>query len=149
MPSQLLRDSMSVHSGANEVEYLENALWAERLDHSFERTLAVNLSRLLSSDSVYLAEWGRDQAMVRVSINVQQFEVDTRGTGTLVAQWRITAPEKDLLLKSGLARLSRTGASPRNKPEVIATTLSELEAEFSRQLAQAIRDSAEKYVRTD
>src|SRR5262245_45454190 len=40
MPSQLLRDSVGVRNGANEIEYLENALWADRLDHSFERTLA-------------------------------------------------------------------------------------------------------------
>src|SRR5262250_623363 len=50
MPSELLRDSVAVRNGENEIEYLENALWADRLDHSFERTLAVNLSRLLSSD---------------------------------------------------------------------------------------------------
>ena len=79
--------------------------------------------------------------MARVSVNVQQFEVDTGGSGTLVAQWRITAPENDRPLKSGLAQLSRTGASPRAKPEVIATTLSDLAADFSRDLAQSIRES--------
>jgi uncharacterized lipoprotein YmbA len=140
MPSQLLRDFIVVRNGANEVEYLENALWAERLDHGFERTLAANLSRLLSSDGIYLEDWGRDQVMARVSVNVQQFEVDTGGSGTLVAQWRITAPD-DRPLKSGLAQLSRTGASPRGKPEVVATTMSDLAADFSRDLAQSIRDT--------
>jgi uncharacterized lipoprotein YmbA len=141
MPSQLLRDSIVVRNGANEVEYLENALWAERLDHSFERTLAANLSRLLSSDGIFLEDWGRGQVMARVSVNVQQFEVDSGGSGTLVAQWRITAPENDMPLNSGLARLARRGASPRGKPEVIATTLSDLAADFSRDLAQSIRKS--------
>ncbi|SRR5213593_4785964 len=141
MPSQLLRDSLVVRNGANEIEYLENALWAERLDHGFERILAANLSRLLSTDAIYPEGWGRGQVMARVSVNVQQFEVDTGGSGTLVAQWRITAPENDRPLKSGLAQLSRTGASPRAKPEVIATTLSDLAADFSRDLAQSIRES--------
>lgn len=144
MPSQLLRDSLAVRNGDNEIEYLENALWADRLDHSFERTLAVNLSRLLSSDSIYLADWGRGKATARVSVNVQQFEVDTRGNGTLIAQWRITAPENEEPLKSGLTRLARTGGVPSGKPEVIATTLSELEADFSRELAQSIRESTQK-----
>ena len=44
MPSQLLRDSLVVRNGANEIEYLENALWAERLDHGFERILATCLA---------------------------------------------------------------------------------------------------------
>jgi len=149
MPSELLRDSVAVRNGENEIEYLENALWADRLDHSFERTLAINLSRLLSSDGIYLDNWGRDKAMAKVSVNVQQFEVDTHGKGTLIAQWRITAPENEQPLKSGLTRLARTGDSPSGKPEVIAATLSNLEADFSRELAQSIRESAEKLPRVD
>jgi uncharacterized lipoprotein YmbA len=132
---------MAVRKGTNEIDYLENALWAERLDHSFERTLASNLSQLLSPDGIYLDDWGRDQVAVRVSINVQQFDVDTRGTGTLIAQWRIAARENDSPLKSGLARLARTGTPPNGKPELIAATLSELAADFSRELAQSIRES--------
>jgi uncharacterized lipoprotein YmbA len=139
MPSQLLHGSLSIHNGTNEIDYLENALWAERLDHCFEHTLAVNLSRLLSSDGIYLDDWRRDGVVARVSVYVQQFEVDAHGTGTLIAQWRIISPEKDLALKSGLARLTRTGASPRGKPEVIVTTLSDLTADFGRDLAYSVR----------
>ncbi len=142
MPAYLLRDHLAVRTGANEIEYLENALWAERLDQCFQRALAANLSRLLPSDSIYLADWGRDQVTVRVFVSVQQFDVDTGGRGTLNAQWRITAPDGDTPLKSGLARLARTGASPRGNPEAIATTLSDLAAEFSRELAPSIRESA-------
>jgi len=32
MPSYLLRNSIAVRNGSNEIEYLENALWSERLD---------------------------------------------------------------------------------------------------------------------
>ena len=141
MPSYLLRNSIAIRNGTNEIEYLEDALWAEGLDQCFQRTVAANLSRLLSSGSIYLTDWSRDQVMVRVFINVQQFDVDTRGIGTLIARWRITAPDSDIPLKSGHARLDRTGASPRGNPEVIATTLSDLAAEFSRELAQSIRES--------
>jgi uncharacterized lipoprotein YmbA len=149
MPPYLLRNSMAVRNGANEIEYLDDARWGERLDQCFQQTLAVNLSRLLPSDSIFLTDWARDQVLVRVSVNVQQFEVDTSGTGTLVAQWRITAPDSDAPLKSGDARLIKAGASPRGKPEIIATTLSDLTADFSRELAQAIRESAEKHARAD
>jgi len=141
MPSYLLRNSMAVRNGGNEIEYIENARWAERLDQCFQRTLAANLSRLLPSDSVYVADWGRDQAQARVFINVQQFDVDTQGRGTLIAQWRIMAPDSDTSLKGGEVRLARTGPSPHGNADVIATTLSDLAAEFSRELAQSIRES--------
>lgn len=138
MPSYLLRNSLAVRNGANEIEYLEDARWAERLDHCFQRTVAVNLSRWLPSDSVYLSDWGRDPVSVRVLINVEQFDVDTAGQGTLIAQWRLSAPDTDMPLKSGHARLVSRGASPRDNPEAIAMTLSNLAAEFSRELAQSI-----------
>jgi uncharacterized lipoprotein YmbA len=140
MPSYLLKSSMAVRNGY-EIEYLQDARWVERLDQCFQRTLAANLSRLLPSDTIYLSDWGRNEVMVRVFINVQQFDVDNHGGGTLIAQWRITAQDSDVSLKSGLARLARTGASPHANPEVIATTLSDLASEFSRHLAQSIRES--------
>ena len=142
MPSYLLRDSMAVRNGANEIEYLEDARWAERLDQCFQRTLAANLSRLLPLERIYLGDWGHNQVQARVFINVQQFDVDAAGSGTLIAEWRISAPDSDQALKSGNARLNRTGASPRGHPEVIAATLSDLATEFSREIARAIRESA-------
>jgi uncharacterized lipoprotein YmbA len=144
MPSYLLRNSLAVRNGANEIEYLESAQWGERLDQCFQRTVAANLSRLLSSDNVYSTEWARNQVLLRVLINVQQFEVDTKGHGTLVAHWRITAPETDTPLKSGTARLDRTGNSPHGNPGAIAVTLSDLTLAFSRDLAQSIRESAKR-----
>ena len=142
MPSYLLRNSMAVRNGANEIEYLEDARWAERLDQCFQRTLVANLSRLLPSDSIYLTDFGGDKAMVSVVVNVEQFEVDTNGRGTLIAQWRIASPNSDQPLRSGRARLVRTGATPRRNPDAIAMTLSDLTGEFSRELAQPIRESA-------
>jgi uncharacterized lipoprotein YmbA len=141
MPSYLLRNSVAVRTGANEIEYLEDARWAERLDQCFQRTLAANLSRLLSSDSVHVADWGRDQMSTRVFITVQRFDVDRQGRGALIAQWRITVPDSDEPLKSSEARLARTGPSPHGNADVVATTLSELAGEFSRELAQSIRES--------
>jgi len=141
MPPYLLRDSMAVRNGDNQIEYLDTARWGERLDQSFQRALAVNLSRLLPSDNIYLTDWSSDQIMARVSISVDQFDVDVRGQGTLIAEWRIRRPDSDTVLKSGTARLSRSGPSPHGKPGTIAATLSDLVADFSRDLAPSIRAS--------
>jgi uncharacterized lipoprotein YmbA len=141
LPSYLLRNSIAVRNGANEIKYLEDALWAERLDLGFQRAIAANLSRLLPSESIYLSDWGRDQVMARIFIDVEQFDVDVQGRGTLIAHWRITAPESDVPLKIGEARLVRPGAEPRGSPDVILTALSNLAGDFSRDLALSIRDS--------
>jgi uncharacterized lipoprotein YmbA len=145
----LLRDSIAVQNGTDEVQYLENALWAERLDHNFERTVAANLSTLLSSDSIYTGNWSPDQVVLRVTIQVEKFEVDTHGNGTLVARWRIKPRQSDQPPKTGVARASRTGDSLALKPEAIVEILSGLTADFSRELAQALRESSEKYAVAD
>jgi len=142
MPSYLLRDSMVVRKSADEVEYLETALWAERLDHSFRQTLAQNLSMLPASDQARLSVSERGRLVVRVSVNVEQFDVDTEGTGTLLAGWRLTAVGADKPMKIGQAHLTRPGPSPGGNPQAIAATLSALTEEFSRDLAQALRESA-------
>lgn len=144
MPSYLLRNSLAIRNGANEIQYIEDARWGERLDQSFQRTMAANLSRLLPSDSIYLSDWGRDQVTVKVSIAVQQFDVDTHGHGTLIAQWRITAPDNDTPLKIGRAQFDRTGPSSRHNPGAVVATMSDLAADFSRGLAQSIRESTKR-----
>jgi uncharacterized lipoprotein YmbA len=143
MPSYLLRDTMVVRKSATEIQYLEDALWAERLDQSFRQALEHNLASLLASDPVQLSAPERDRVMVRVSVNVEQFDVDTQGQGTLRAGWRLSVRGTDKPLKSGQARLTRPGPTPRGDPQVIATTLSALTAQFSRELEQAIREFAQ------
>ena len=137
MPSYLLRNSMVIRNGP-EIEYLDDAVWSERLDESFQRDLAANLGDLLPSDNIYLSDWAHDQVAVSVYINVQQFDVNINGLGTLIAEWRITGPGSDVPLKSGRAKLEHAGPSPRGKPEVIAATLDSLVADFSHDLAQSI-----------
>ena len=141
MPSYLLQNSIAVRNGTNEIDYLENALWGERLDQCFQRTVAANLSQLLPSDNIYLTDWAHDQVKVRVFVNVQQFDVDSRGGGTLIAQWRISDPDNNTPLKIGRAELTRAGAPPRGHPEAVANTLSGLAADFSRELALALRST--------
>jgi uncharacterized lipoprotein YmbA len=138
IPTYLMRDAIAVRNGSNEIEYLEDALWAERLDQSLQQTVALNLSKLLPSDKVYPTDWGHDQADLKVFISVQQFDVDTMGRGTLLANWRINALDNDTALKSDQTRIVVSGSSSRGHPEVIAATMSDLTTQLSRELAQAI-----------
>lgn len=141
MPSYLLRDSMVVRKSPTEVEYLEDAFWAERLDQGFQRTLSDNLSSLLASDKNRPS--ASDQGKVRISVEVKQFDVDAQGRGTLIASWRLTLPGSEESEKSGLAHLTRPGPAPLANPQVIATTSSELTTQFSQYLAEVIREAAQ------
>lgn len=142
MPAYLLRDSIAVRNGANEVEYLENALWAERLDQSFQRALMVELSQSVTSDNVHLSNKSREREILRIFITVQQFDVDTKGRGTLVAQWRIASSDANESIKYSNTSLVRTGIPPRGDPAVVARTLSELTAEFSSVLTRSLSSSS-------
>ncbi len=144
MPSYLLRDSMVVRRGEHEFRYLETALWAERLDQSFRRTLAQNLSVLLASGRAYVPIDGPNPAVMRVSVDVQQFDVDTEGRGTLIAEWRLTGAGGDKAIRTGQAHLTHSGPSPHGNPQAIATTLSGLTADFSRDLVQVLGESVQR-----
>jgi uncharacterized lipoprotein YmbA len=135
MPSYLLRDSMAVRNGANEIEYLENALWAERLDHCFQRTLLANLSGSCRGSE-------RNPKSARIFVEVDRFDVDISGHGKLVAQWRMAAFDGAGTLQTGHVSLSRTGVPPRGDPAAMARTMSELTAEFSHEVTSSIRETA-------
>ena len=141
MPAYLLRDSIAVRKGANEIEYLENALWAERLDQCFQETLTADLWRSLSSANIRFVETDRKKEIVRIFINVRQFDVDTEGQGTLVAQWRI-ATSDGTELTSGNTSLARMGHPPSGDPVVIARAMSGLTSEFSSELTRSLSVSA-------
>ncbi len=142
MAPYLLKPSIAVRKNPNEIEYLENAAWAERLNLAFQRTLAADLTAELPSDRVYLSAWEPGQVKRIVVVTVEQFDVDIQGRGTLIADWMVLGQESEKPLLSGQARLNRTGASPRDSLEAIAKTLSDLVGEFSRELARALQQCA-------
>ncbi len=142
MPEYLARTSMAVRKTTNEIEYLENDLWAESLDRSFQRTLAANLATLLPTDQIHISAWQPHSVAMAVYVSVDQFDVNAEGRGTLLAWWRVVTPVGDKVLKSGETTLRRNGPAPRANPQALAATLSELTADFSKVLAQAIRESA-------
>jgi len=142
LPDYLLKDSMAVRKGDNEIQYLENALWAERLDHSFQRAVAANLSAQLPTVRVRLSSWQPGEVALAVRVNVERFDVDSQGRGTLIARWQIESPDSSKVVKSGESSINKSGPAPYDEPETIATTLSDLTAQFSEVLAKALRECA-------
>ena len=109
MPGYLSGKSFAMRHENNEIVYLESADWAERLDTSFQRALATDLARLIPTDQVRLTRWGAEAVAVEVDVNVDRFDVDSRGDGVLVAWWRLLSPGDEKVLASGKFSASRKG----------------------------------------
>ena len=143
LPAYLFDTSLAVRKDTNEIDYLPLVLWAERLDTGIQRVLAANLAGLLSTDQVRLSTWRSEDVAAEVYVTIEQFDVDTSGRGVLVAWWRILSPGGEKTLKAGESRLSRQGPAPDTNPSGAIATLSDLLAEHSRQLAQAIGEATQ------
>jgi uncharacterized lipoprotein YmbA len=145
MPAYLLNTSLAIRKGTNEVEYLDSAFWAERLDAGFQRVLAANLAVALPTERVRLSAWRSEEVAAEIYVTIAQFDVDARGQGVLIAQWRILSPGGETMLKTGNSRLAQQGPPPDAGASGTVATLSELVAELSRELAQAREFVPEKY----
>jgi len=141
IPAYLFNTSLAVRMGSNEMDYLPSVLWAERLENGLQRVLAANLATLLSTDQVRLSAWRSEDVSSEVCVAMQQFDVDASGQGVLVAWWRILSPGGEKTLKAGEVRLARQGPPPAGDPPGAVATLSELVADLSRQLAQAVQET--------
>ncbi len=149
VPPYLFDTSLAVRKSTNEIEYLSSVLWAERLEHGFQRALAANLSALIPAGQVRLSAWRSEEVSAELYVTIQQFDVDRGGYGVLVAWWRILAPGGEKTLKSGEARLARPGPPPSADPSGAVATLSDLIADFSRQLAQSIKEEMARNPKLD
>jgi uncharacterized lipoprotein YmbA len=141
LPAYLFNTSLAVSKGTNEIDYLPSALWAERLDTGFQRVLAADLAIVLPTEQVRVSAWQSEDVAAEVRVTVEQFDVDASGQGVLIAQWRILSPGGEKILKTGGSRLSRQGPPPNANTSGAVATLSELVADLSRQLAQALREA--------
>jgi len=141
LPAYLLDTSLAVRKGTNEIVYLPGTLWAERLNAGIQNVLAANLRSLLPTDQIRLSIWRSDGVGAEVYVAIEQFDVDSKGEAVLIASWRILAPGGEKTIKAGESRFMRHGPSPNANPSGAVATLSELMADLSRQLAQALKET--------
>ena len=138
IPSYLVSSSLAVRKSTNEIVYHLGTLWAERLDTGIPRVLAADLSSLLPGDQVHVAVGSGEDVASEVAVMIEQFDVSSSGEAVLVAKWRIVSPGREGIPHAGESRLSRSGPAPDTDPSGAVGTLSDLIADLSRQLAQAL-----------
>ncbi len=142
LAAYLFNTSFAVRKGTNEIDYLPNTFWAERLDTGLQRVLAANLATLIPTDQLRISAWETADVAAEVYVAVDRFDVDTGGNGTIVAWWRVLSPGGEKTLKAGQCRLTRQGPPPGTNPSGAVATLSELAADMCRQVAQAVKETA-------
>jgi uncharacterized lipoprotein YmbA len=142
LAAYLFSTSLAVRKGTNEIDYLPANFWAERLDAGLQRVLAANLATLLPTDQIRLSAWQSADVSAEVYVAIEQFDVDVRGEGVIAAWWRVLSPGGEKTLKAGECRLTRQGPAPDANPSGAVATLSELAADLSRQVAQAVKETA-------
>jgi uncharacterized lipoprotein YmbA len=138
LPSYLFGRRLAVRHGPNEIVYLENAVWAERLDHALQRVLAANLATFLPATQVRLSAWRAEDVTHEVHVAVDRFDVDTAGTGTLKASWRVTPPGGGPTQSSGYFQQQTSGPPPETNPDLAVASLNALATELSRTIARAL-----------
>jgi uncharacterized lipoprotein YmbA len=148
VPPYLFDTSLAVRKGTNEISYLTSVLWAERLNNGLQRVLAANLMALIPAAQIRLSAWQSEEVSAEVHVSIQQFDVDTGGHAVLVAWWRVLSPGGEKTLSTGETHLAHSGPPPDVDPSGSVATLSQLVGDFSRQLADVIKETATRNAQT-
>lgn len=141
MPGYLSGKALAMRQQNNEIVYLESFEWAERLDTTLQRVLAADLGSLIPTDQVRLSRWAPEAVAVEVDVNVDRFDVDSRGEGVLMAWWRVLSPGDEKVIASGRFSAARKGPPPNSDPVGAAALMSNLASNLAETLARAIKAS--------
>jgi uncharacterized lipoprotein YmbA len=142
VPGYLFRSAMAMRKSPTEIEYLQDTLWADRLDASCQRVLAANLVTLLHPTNLQLSSWRSSDIRCAVHVEVEQMDIDATGRAVLSARWRVVSPDGKLL-KTAESRLAKTAASPVQDPAGAAAALSGLLGDLSREIATGLRQASQ------
>ncbi len=137
-PDYLSRDQVVTRVSPNQVEVSDTNRWAEALDSNFTQVLSAELAELLPSDHVVKFPWSRPAAIdYQLRVEVSRFEADRDGSVYLSARWTLIDSRHGRQLFSAESHL-KEGINA-SEPAGDAAALSRALSEFSRQVAERIR----------
>jgi uncharacterized lipoprotein YmbA len=139
LPDYLTKKSVAIRKSANEVAYLESALWAERLDEGFLRVLTANIAGRLPGHKVLGMASRKDDLDLQLRLTVQQFDVNSAGDGVLTADWRIVSAAGGKTVNAGRFHAARKGPNPERDPAGAISTLGALVNDLSGDITKVIR----------
>lgn len=136
-PKYLDRPQIVSCTNGSRLKLAEFDRWAEPLRQSFGRTLAENLSDLLSTERVVLFPWKRGGPIdYRITIEVIRFDGTPGGEASMIARWALLGPDGNEI---AAPRRSRITVSTRQAGyDGVAAAMSEAVEELSREIVAAI-----------
>jgi uncharacterized protein len=140
-PDYLARPEVVTRVSRNRVELSPTDRWAEPLDESFRRVLALNLATLLGTDQVIPFPWDASAKLnYRIEVTVERFEYDASGGTDLAASWLIRRGDSDQPLLSRQSKFNarvQAGAGGISVDDAAAALSRDL-TDLSKQIADAI-----------
>ena len=135
LPSYLDRPEMARRVDENQIACDSFRRWAEPLSSDFNRTIAADLVQLLGPRRIELFPWLRTAKFdFVVVVSASRFETQPDGSVMLAVRWTLrdeTDTNRDV-------RVS-TFTRPVAAPEQTAAAMSQLVADLSQEIAQAIQ----------
>src|SRR5262249_39825129 len=103
LPDYLFKNQMAIRKGTNEITYSLTSLWAERLGNGFQRVRAADLATQVPCQ-IRFSAWRSEDVAAGVYVAIEQFDVDEKGRGVLVAWWRVLSSNGAKVLRSSQFR---------------------------------------------
>ena len=140
IPRILDRPQIVTRSGPNKLNIDEFNRWASRLDESFARVLAENISLLLGTDQVAAYPWQTDfKPLYRIAVKINYFEGQWGKDVLLEATWSVTERQSQ-----STSDMLKTAV---NEPLPAEPDYDALVAAHSRAIARLSRDIAREIQR--
>ena len=140
-PEYLDRTEIVTRPSSNKITVSDFDLWAGSFAEDFSRTLAENLSVLLSTESVIVYPGPRSSlAQYRITMDVIRFDGSLGGDVSLIVRWAILEG-KERKLVSGRKSTITEPSGAQGYEAMVAASSRALE-KLSREIAEAVRKQA-------
>lgn len=137
LPDYLQRRQLVRRGRGAEMQLDEQNHWAEPLDEAVPRIVAANVDGLAAEVVAVAGARGVVRADYRLFATVHRFDTDSAGSTVLVVQWGVTGAERATVVAPRTTRY-RAAASPADQPGAVAAAMSDVLAQFSRDVAEAL-----------
>lgn len=139
IPQYLERFQIASRSSESRLEFSDENQWGENLRKNLLRSMARNLSKLLSTvDVATPLSRSTSRPDYRVQINIEQFEQGIDSKVTLVARWQISSGLKSQSLGVFNAELESDVAIEEENYDQMISVMRQLYGELSERIADTI-----------
>ncbi|MDP4650971.1 MAG: PqiC family protein [Haliea sp.] len=143
IPEYLNRNAMVYSEGGNRLHVASYERWAEPLPAGIQRVLGLNLSTGLNTQDIRPHPWRRDD-LPDFAVQVSILALDASSSSAeLVAEWRVTRRDSDVLLAQRISRWSTPVQGPDWQASATAAAYSTLLEKLSEEIANVIRSAAD------